>query len=140
MQIKDFTMADESGPVLIVDDNETDVFLTRRCYEKSNLRNEFIWLSSGADVLDYLGKVERSEAPMPALVLLDVNMPGMDGFETLKKIRARKLFSDVPIMFMFTNSNDPTDEQRAREYGADGFLTKPDDIRSMISFFDSLAA
>ena len=137
---QDLHMVEGSGPVIVVDDNETDAMLTRRCFEKSDLRNEFVWLPSGAELLDYLEQVENASAPMPALIMLDINMPGLDGFETLRRMREQPQFRTIPTLFMYSSSSAPEDEARAIKLGANGYVQKPSDISALISFFDSLAA
>lgn len=128
------------GPVVMVDDSESDAYLARKCYEKSTATNEFIWLKSGEELIEFLEKVRDGQSPMPAVVLLDINMPGIDGFEALAKIRAVPVFKEVPVITMLTNSNDPRDIQKSRELGSNGYFTKPSDISDFIDFYNSLVA
>lgn len=128
-----------SGPILMVDDNELDIYIARRYYEKSVLENDFLGLPSGQALIDYLGGVLSNEKALPALVLLDINMPDQDGFETLVKVREIPEFHDIPIVAMFTNSDDPEDIERSMELGADGFYTKPTGREHYVALFDSLA-
>lgn len=127
-----------TGPVVMVDDSESDAYLARRCFEKSSVENEFVWLKSGGELLDYLEKVQAGELPMPGLVLLDINMPGIDGFEALASIRSVPDFRKIPIITMLTNSNDPSDVAKSEELGANGYFTKPSDIAEFVEFYDSL--
>jgi CheY-like chemotaxis protein len=76
---------------------------------------------------------------MPAVVLLDINMPGLDGFEVLQRIREREAFAQLPVIMMLTNSDNPRDIERAAELGANGFQTKPATMKEYVRFFDSLA-
>lgn len=127
------------GPVVMVDDSESDSFLARKCYERSKLTKEFLTLPSAQALIDYLDGVRAGTEIMPALVLLDINMPGKNGFDALAEIRANPDFHDIPIITMLTNSDDPRDAKKSVELGADGFFTKPSDIVEYIRFFDSLA-
>ena len=127
------------GPVLIVDDSESDITVAQGCYRRSKLDRELVVLTSGKALLDYLDAVLAGESEMPAVVLLDINMPGVDGFEALQRIRSRPEFSDVPVILMLTNSDSPKDIERAKEFGADGFQVKPLRMRDYVAFFDSLA-
>ncbi|MDX1561536.1 MAG: response regulator [Gammaproteobacteria bacterium] len=126
------------GPVVLVDDSVSDAYLAQRCFERSKLDNEFKWLESGPDLLDYLAEVKDGDAEMPALVLLDINMPGMDGYDALAAVRGTPGFEHVPIIMMLTNSNDPQDRDKATSMGANGFYTKPADIHDYVAYFDSL--
>jgi CheY-like chemotaxis protein len=118
-------IANEINPIIMVDDNEGDLYIAERYYEKSKLSNPFMLMRDGPSLLDYLISVEAGREPMPVLVLLDINMPGMDGFEVLSRVRSRRAFSDMPIIMMLTNSDNPRDVERSEELGADGFQTKP---------------
>jgi CheY-like chemotaxis protein len=123
----------------MVDDSESDAFLARKCYERSKLDRPLVYLSSGQALIEYLDEVSAGTKTMPALVLLDINMPNKSGFEALTEIRANSEFKDVPIIAMLTNSDDPRDADKSAELGADGFFTKPSDIAAYVAFFDSLA-
>src|SRR4029077_15922127 len=113
------------GPVIMVDDNDSDIVLARFCYQDAKVPNPFLGMHSGSELLDYLESVVANRAVMPAIVLLDINMPGMSGFEVLARMRARAEFRRMPIIMMLTHSDYPEDEARAHELGADGFQTKP---------------
>lgn len=129
-----------SGPVVMVDDSESDAFLARKCFERSSVPNEFVWLKSGEELIDFLGKVRTGKSPMPAVVLLDINMPGIDGFEALANIRSEPDFREIPVITMLTNSNDPRDVKKSQDLGANGYFTKPSDIDDFVAFYDSLVA
>jgi CheY-like chemotaxis protein len=127
------------NPVIMVDDNEADLYIVRRYYEKSKFSNQFLAMMDGPTLLDYLDSVESDRDPVPALVLLDLNMPGMDGFEVLSQIRKRSPFKQKPDILILTNSENPSDMERARELGADGFQTKPMRMEKYLTFFNELA-
>jgi CheY-like chemotaxis protein len=127
------------GPLIMVDDSKTDVYLALRCYGRSRLKNQFVPLYSGDEFIKYMDAVQEGKKQMPSIVLLDVNMPGRSGFEVLSELRNRAEFNEVPPIAMLSNSDDPKDAQRSRELGADGFHTKPTQIVNYVAFFDSLA-
>lgn len=133
-------MLQGDGPIVMVDDSETDSFLARHCMDRSLLEREFVQLGSGQDLINYLDAVMAGRQPMPSLVLLDLNMPGMDGLATLEAVRHRSEFRDVPVIMIFTNSDDPRDRQRSLERGANEFTTKPFGIHDYVEFFNALAA
>jgi CheY-like chemotaxis protein len=132
-------IANEINPIIMVDDNEGDLYIAERYYEKSKLSNPFMLMRDGPSLLDYLISVEAGREPMPVLVLLDINMPGMDGFEVLSEVRSRRTFSDMPVIMMLTNSDNPRDVERSEELGADGFQTKPMRMEDYLTFFNELA-
>jgi len=131
---------EDDGPIAMVDDNPGDVVLARECYSLSSLTNPWISFSHGEALLEHLERVARGDEPMPALVLLDINMPRLSGHEVLRRVRARPEFRELPIFCMLTSSSDPRDKQRGLELGASGFVVKPHDPTEYIAFFDSLAA
>ncbi|MCA9729790.1 MAG: response regulator, partial [Candidatus Eisenbacteria bacterium] len=109
------------GPVIMVDDNDIDLAIAERCFRQSGLAKPLIQLTGGRELLAYLREVEDGRETMPSLVLLDINMPGFDGFETLQAVRNNAIFQEIPIVMMLTNSDRPEDWERARDLGADGF-------------------
>jgi CheY-like chemotaxis protein len=125
--------------VIMVDDNDGDIYIARHCFRKSKLDNPWMSFTNGSDFLQYLRRVKRGEAPMPALVLLDINMPGMSGHEVLEETRADRHFEDLPIFCMLSSSSDPRDEAMARRAGASDFVTKPSSTEEYIAFFDGFA-
>jgi two-component system response regulator len=124
--------------VVMVDDNEGDVVLTQRCFEMSRVPNPWMSFSSGPGFLAHLRLVRRGEALMPALVLLDLNMPGMSGFEVLQTTRSDPYFEQLPVFCMLTSSHDPRDKARAERYGASGYFTKTANLDEYVTFFDAL--
>jgi CheY-like chemotaxis protein len=126
------------GPVVMVDDNAGDLFFVERCYLASKLKNPWLALLRGTDFLALLARVKTGEASMPALVLLDLNMPGMTGLEILEAARGDSYFDEVPIFCVLTSSTDPRDQRRAQELGVDGFYTKASSLDEYVAFFNAL--
>jgi len=126
------------GPVVMVDDNAGDLFFVERCYLASNLGNPWLPFSRGTDFLDHLERAKSGQAPIPALVLLDLNMPGMTGLEILQTTRADPFFAEVPIFVVLTSSTDPRDKRRAEDLGVDGFYTKTSNLDQYIAFFNAM--
>lgn len=124
--------------IVMVDDNEADLMLVRICLGRSRLSNPWLGFTSGPDFLAYLDEVSRGEQPMPALVLLDINMPEMSGFEVLAQTRGRSEFDTLPVFCMLTSSSDPRDRSKALEVGASGFVTKPSSVAAFVAFLDGL--
>lgn len=110
--------------VLLVDDSLSDIELSRYAlFEEQPFSCHFALATSGCEALRVLTERAEKSAPID-IVLLDINMPGMDGFETLRKIRGSRLFGGVPVI-MCTTSSYGEDRNRAQELGASGYIVKP---------------
>ena len=132
-------MSDPTRPIVMVDDEELDFISANRAYKRSTLTNPFQRYENGLDFLDYLLNSKKDNAPLPALVLMDINMPRMNGFEVVKKLREDSYFLKVPIVAMLTSSTDKKDRERAVEVGADTYFVKPYNPKTYTAFFNSLA-
>ena len=110
-------LATRSGPIVVVDDDETDLYLMERSHRKSGLDNRLVTFDGGPPFLAYVDDLDPSADEVPALVILDINMPGMDGFQVLDELRARDRFRDVPVALFYSNSDSPEDRKRAAEAG-----------------------
>jgi two-component system, response regulator len=119
--------------ILIVDDSDNDIVLLRRAFEQEDVKNEVHVCKSGAEALDYLSHAST----LPRLMLLDISMPAMNGFEVLRRVKDHPQWRQI-ITVIFTTSMRPQDKARADELGADSFLTKPmdnDDLRMIVRHF-----
>jgi putative two-component system response regulator len=101
--------------IFVIDDNGSNLSLAEEALED---QYRVITFSSSAKMFAVLGKV------MPDLILLDIEMPEMDGFETIKQIKANDLHSKIPVVFM-TATADADNEKRGAELGAADFILKP---------------
>jgi CheY-like chemotaxis protein len=117
--------------ILLVEDNPSDIGLTRRALSKSRIANEMIVAEDGQEALDYLfarGQYkERDASIVPALVLLDLNLPCVDGLEVLRQIRATPLTSRLPVVIL-TTSKEEQDVARSYDLGANSYIRKPVDF------------
>lgn len=117
--------------VLLVEDREDDVFLTLRAFKRSNIANPVVVASDGEEALDYLfarGKhADRAGQLPPALVMLDLNLPGLDGLGVLKAIRADAQTRLIPVVIL-TSSLEEQDRLRGYSLGANSFVRKPVDF------------
>lgn len=126
------------GPVVVVDDCSDSLALTKVAFEYADIPNSLILLQSGTDLLNYLAQVRTQSAPIPSIILLDINMPTPDGHETLQRIRAQECFHDLPIIVMLTASDDAPDIEKAMRDGANGYQVKPFDFDEFIKFLSEL--
>jgi CheY-like chemotaxis protein len=121
------------GPpvILLVDDNRDDLLLVVRAFERAGLKHPIKTVSSGSDCIGYLNGeppyADRSQYPLPTLVLLDLKMRGADGFEVLRWIRSHPPFASLCVVVL-TSSDEIRDVNRAYKLGADSFLVKPLDF------------
>ena len=118
----------KTQPILIVEDSPDDFEATKRAFGKANLRNEIEHAVSGERALEYL----RSDKVKPGIILLDLNMPGLDGRKTLEIIKKTDNLKKIPIVIL-TTSNDERDVKACYELGANTFIQKPVDFDGLIA-------
>ena len=126
-------------PVVMVDDDEDDLYIAKQCYEMAGLDNPLLTFNNGEAFLAYLDKVELNEASLPVYALIDINMPRMNGFAVVRKIREREQFHKIPLILMFSNSSDEGDKKKAKELGADEYLVKPHTVNGYLDMFRNLS-
>lgn len=124
-------MASTKTIVLYVEDEETDRFLVERAFVKEGLGSALRMVDHGKAAIDYLSGcgpyAEREKYPFPGVVLLDLNLPEMSGFEVLKWIREHPSYNALPVV-VFTSSAREEDRERARVLGANDFVQKPGEL------------
>ena len=132
-------LGDGTSPIAMVDDEEIDHELVKRFHKRSGIANPLIHFLEGAAFIAHLETVKSGAAPLPALVLMDINMPRMDGFETIETMRRDEFFRRLPVVMMLTSSSDVRDRERASMAGADDYLLKSYNPKAYQDFFASLA-
>ncbi len=114
--------------ILLVEDNEGDILLTKEALEESKVLNELKVLRNGKDALDFLLKVGKfADAERPDLILLDINLPLKNGIEVLKYIKTTDSIKEIPVV-MLTTSSTSIDIQNAYRNYANCYITKPVDV------------
>lgn len=125
----------ESETILLVDDDENDVLLLQRAFRKAGLHQSLRVARNGQEAVNYLlgadDYADRERYPLPFLLLLDLKMPGVDGFEVLRRARAEPDLKRLLIVVL-TSSNLQTDVDRAYELGANSYLVKPVEFEEMV--------
>lgn len=118
--------------ILLVEDNEGDIYLTREAMEESKIINTLSVLKNGSDVMDFLHKKNKfTEAPTPDLILLDLNLPKKNGLEVLMDIKESEEFKMIPVI-MLTTSSSEEDISECYKRHVNCFITKPVDAESFM--------
>jgi two-component system response regulator len=114
--------------ILLVEDNADDEVLTLRALKKNNIRNEVVIARDGSEALDYLFgtgvHAQRDLTVMPQIILLDLKLPKIDGFEVLHRVRSHEATKLLPVVIL-TTSNEDQDRIRGYGLGANSFVRKP---------------
>ena len=127
-------------PILLAEDNPNDVELTLTALHSLNLANEIVVVNNGAEVMDFLrrrGAFAQRPAIQPAILLLDLKMPRVDGLETLRQIRSDPDLKLLPIVIL-TSSREENDLVKGYQLGANGYVVKPVDFDQFISAVSQL--
>jgi two-component system response regulator len=118
----------EQSVILLVEDNPDDEALTLRALKKNNIRNEVVVARDGVEAINYLfgtgAHTGRDLSIMPQVILLDLKLPKMDGFEVLERIRSSESTQYLPVVILTTSSEDQ-DRIRGYDLGANSFVRKP---------------
>jgi CheY-like chemotaxis protein len=128
--------------ILICDDDEDDRALTRQALEDAHISNNICFVEDGEQLLDYLyqrGQYagETGKAPRPGLILLDLNMPKLDGREALKAIKEDAALRDIPVVVLSTSRLDE-DIARSYQLGVNSFITKPVTFSGLVTAMNVL--
>jgi CheY-like chemotaxis protein len=118
----------EQSVILLVEDRGDDILLVQRAFARAKVVNPLFVVRSGEEAITYLqgeGKYSnRAEYPLPDLLLLDLKMPGLDGFDVLKWVRSQPAFKALRVVVL-TSSEEVYDVDKAYNLGANSFLVKP---------------
>ena len=118
--------------ILLVEDNEGDIVLTTEALEEGKIANTISVVRDGWEAIQYLDKNEGyGDAERPDLVLLDINMPKVNGHEVLAHIKTDDELKDIPVV-MLTTSSDEVDIKKSYENYVNCYITKPVDVDSFI--------
>jgi CheY-like chemotaxis protein len=122
-------------PVLSAEDEESDAIILRLAFVKAKLPHPLVIVSDGQGAINYLSGnghyADRSIHPLPALILLDLKMPRMNGFDVLIWLAARPEFKDLPSV-MLSSSSDESDIKKARQLGARDYFIKPHGLSELV--------
>ena len=132
---------DGTAHILLVDDSREDYEATVRAFRKVRMANPLTWCQDGDSALDFLHRrgrwAEPAPAPRPALILLDLNLPGLDGRVVLERIKSDELLRRIPVVVL-TSSADERDIFACYEAGANSYVQKPVDFPGFVEAIQRL--
>ncbi len=128
-------------PILVAEDDENDIFLMRRAFERAGVPNPVQIVRNGREAIEYLAGTgdyaQRDKHPLPGLVLLDLKMPWMDGFDVLKWLRGRTQFNTLPVVVL-TSSKLQADIDKSRQLGVYDYRVKPHGFADLVRLLDDV--
>ena len=127
--------------ILLVEDNPSDIGLTRRALSKSHIANELVVAEDGQEALDYLfaggNYAGRDMSDTPALILLDLKLPRVEGLEVLRQIRGDDHTRRLPVVIL-TTSKEEQDVAQSYDRGANSYIRKPVDFTQFVEAVERL--
>jgi CheY-like chemotaxis protein len=127
--------------ILLAEDNDNDALLMRHAFRRAGVSNPVMRVCDGEETVDYLAGHgvfgDRLKYPLPVLVLLDLKMPRLNGFEVLRWIRTQEQFEHLPVTVL-TSSDQQYDVERAHELGATSYLKKPNELYDLVALLKTL--
>lgn len=133
---------DTGFPILLVEDDPNDVWLVKHAFQSASIGNPLRIVNDGQEAVDYLrgqgAFSDRSAFPLPKLVLLDLKMPRLNGFDVIAWMRQHYPWKLTPIIIL-SSSALPQDVNRAYELGANAYMVKPADFRALERLFRTIA-
>jgi two-component system, response regulator len=125
-------MSEQGANILLVEDNPDDITLTLNAFKTANLGNTIHVARDGVEALEFLFGPGSETRPYPRLILLDLKLPRLDGFEVLKRIKREPHTSTIPVV-MLTSSKEERDVIITYQNGANSFIIKPVDFEQFTS-------
>ena len=126
---------DTPGRILMVEDDPKDVELTLTALEEYNLVNEVVTVRDGQEALDYLycqGQFRARPRDNPAVILLDLKLPKVDGLEVLNRIKSDERLKMIPVVVL-TSSREERDMMRSYQLGVNAYVVKPVDFHEFVN-------
>jgi CheY-like chemotaxis protein len=131
-----------NSTILVADDDQNDIFFLKRAFQKAGLPHSIVEVSDGQSAVDYLsGKApfaNRAQHPLPDLLLLDLKMPRMTGFEVLAWLQTQPQLDQMPVVVL-SGSNQPRDIEHVQRLGASDYKVKPvefDELLNLVRHLD----
>jgi CheY-like chemotaxis protein len=130
----------KSKMILLVEDNVSDIELTKRALVKSRISNELVIAEDGQEALDLLlgaGGVAPADLMLPAIILLDLKLPRVDGLEVLRRLRANPRTRRLPVVIL-TSSKEEQDVAASYDLGVNSYIRKPVDFNQFAAAIERL--
>ncbi|HVM31491.1 MAG TPA: response regulator [bacterium] len=130
----------QAAPILMADDDPDDLLMAGKALKENHVSNPLKTVADGEELLDYLharGKFTPATAPRPCFILLDLNMPRMDGRDVLKIIKADEQLRNIPVVIL-TTSKAEEDILKTYNLGANSYITKPVTFEGLVSVIGTL--
>ena len=121
--------------ILIAEDDDDDKEFLRLAFKKAATTQSIQMASNGLEVLDYLRRLSDKE--LPCLIVLDLNMPVLDGLQTLEALNEKPDFQNIPIV-IFTTSSSDEDRERCLSKGASDYFVKPDNMTEIVKTVETM--
>ena len=127
--------------ILLVEDDEADILLAQRAFERANIWNKMDVVRNGQEGLDYLRNeqayADKAKFPLPGVVLLDLNLPGIDGREVLRMMKKDPKLSAIPIVIVSTSDYE-RDIEFGRAHGVQHYIIKPIQVDNIMETFTAI--
>jgi CheY-like chemotaxis protein len=128
-------------PLLVVEDSNEDFKILQRLMQRLDVQNPIYRCTNGDEALEFLQQIANDNDPnissKPSVILLDLNLPGIDGRDILSQIKQDKKFKEIPVV-IFTTSSNPKDIELCYQKGANGYLIKPmnaEELKKIVQAF-----
>ncbi len=125
----------DMGSILLVEDNADDEALTLRAFTKQEINNKVIVARDGEQALDFL--LDEGLNEIPRVIFLDLNLPKVDGFEVLEKLRAHPKTSLIPVVIL-SSSSESVDREKSYQLGANSYVQKPVDFQEFLDVVQNM--
>ena len=127
--------------ILLAEDDENEIFLMGRAFDRAGVPNRLMVVRNGQEAIDYLAGTgeyaQREKYPLPGLLLLDLKMPWMDGFDVLKWLRTQPQFNALPVVVL-TSSKLQADVDKSRQFGVYDYRVKPHTFEDLVRLLDDV--
>src|SRR5260370_24800089 len=128
-------------PILVAEDDKKDIFLMRRAFDNAGFLNPVLVVHNGQEAIHYLEGTgqyaQRDKYPLPGLLLLDLKMPLMDGFDVLAWLRVHAQFDTLPVVVL-TSSKLELDVEKSRQLGVHDYRVKPHNFEDLVRLLDDV--
>lgn len=130
------SMKNDLAPILLVEDNPMDLDLTLRAFRKKQFANEIQVARDGEEALAFFARWDAGEA-MPAVILLDINLPKVNGLEVLRQLKEHERFRRIPVVVL-TSSREDRDLNAAYDLGVNSYIEKPVSFNKFIEVAEQI--